>query len=74
MLTGMECAGCTLAPIPLTSAIEATHDAVEVTLATSLDPRSWPRIALCKICGRAIRLQGLLFDWVLACEEPRPLV
>lgn len=62
---------CEHLPVPSTIAIEATHDAVEVTLATSLDPRAWPRIAICKLCGRAIRIEGLFFDWTLACEEPR---
>jgi hypothetical protein len=58
-------------PVPGTVAIEGTHDSVEVTFESSLDPGSWPRIAICKLCGRGIRLAGLLFDWTLAAEQPR---
>jgi hypothetical protein len=67
-------AACNHAPIPDTVHVEGQHDAIEVTMATSLDPRTWPRIALCKFCGRGIRLQGLLFNWVLTTEEAKPLV
>jgi hypothetical protein len=43
-------------------------------MATSFDPQTWPRIALCKFCGRGIRLQGLLFDWVLTSDPAKPIV
>ena len=63
---------CSHAPLPETIVIESSHDPVEVTLASSLDPRSWPRHALCRLCGRPVRLRGLFFpDWELAGEEPR---
>lgn len=65
---------CDHAPIPSTITIEATHDAVEVTLASSCDPRAWPRVAVCRRCGRVIRVHGLLFSWVLTSEEPRSLI
>lgn len=56
----------THAPIPDTIAIEGTHDAVEVTLATTMDPRTWPRIALCRYCGRGVRLRTWMdHDWSL---------